>query len=144
MNRIKMKMISKKDKPSYSNSHAAGLDLRYIGEEKLIFSSGDHHMIGSGIHVEIPDGYFGLVAIRSGLGAKGLVLSNGVGIIDNDYRGEIKVPLYYHGEGELVIEPGERVCQLLILPFVQADIEYVDKLEKSDRGHDGFGSSGRF
>lgn len=142
--RIRMNLISKHHKPSYSNEHAAGLDLRVSTEEKVEIKPLGHYLVRTGVHVQIPEGYFGLVAIRSGLGMKGLTLSNSIGVIDEDYRGEVRIPLFNHGEESLILEDGERVAQMILIPYVQADLHFVDELEESERGNDGFGSSGRF
>lgn len=139
-----MKLLCQAGQPSYANPYAAGLDLRVQSDGPIHFERGDHAFIHTGTYCQIPHGYFGLVAIRSSLGVKGLVLSNGVGVIDEDYRGELMVPLYYHGEEGLDLENGERVAQMIIIPYIQPEIQYVDHLDASDRGEEGFGSSGRF
>lgn len=145
MKREKMRMIVEGRRPSYANAFAAGLDLTVrLETPSITFKNGDNYAVRTGVKVEIPHGYFGLVAIRSGLGAKGLILSNGIGVIDEDYRGEIRVPLYYHGDEPLTINDGERVAQFILVPYVQAEIEYVEALSETDRGEKGFGSSGRF
>lgn len=147
MSKPAMKIFYAKKLPQYANDHAAGLDLHMANEEKITLQSQQHALIYTGVHVAIPHGYFGLVAIRSGLGMKGVVLSNGIGVIDEDYRGEIRIPLYYHGEGELSLEPGERIAQMVLIPYTQAQLMPVDSVEalgQTDRGTAGFGSSGRF
>lgn len=130
--------------PSYSNAFAAGLDLPLMNEEGLTLGSGEHGVAHTGISVELPEGTFGLVVIRSGLGMKGLVLSNGIGVIDEDYRGEIRIPLFYHGEGTLTLAKGERVAQMIVVPYLQPTLQKTEMLSQTDRGKDGFGSSGRF
>lgn len=141
---IRLPAIVRGKKPSYANKYAAGLDLPYFGEETLVIQPGDHITVHTGLSLELPPGYFGLVVIRSGLGSKGLMLANGVGIIDEDYRGEIRMPLFHHGDQTLSIMPGERIAQMVVTPYVQVQLEEVDRLEESARGLDGFGSSGRF
>ncbi|MDY5766173.1 MAG: dUTP diphosphatase [Peptoniphilaceae bacterium] len=143
-NRIQMPIVCSGYMPGYANAHAAGLDLRVKTETPVEFSSGSHATIHTGVCVEIPEGYFGLIAIRSGLGMKGLVLSNGIGVIDSDYRGEIRIPLFYHGKDTLRLEDGERVAQMIIIPCVQAELIVTDALNSTERGESGFGSSGRF
>lgn len=131
-------------KPAYANAFATGMDLPFMNEEAVELHTGEHTEVFTGVHVELPRGTFGLVAIRSGLGRKGLMLSNGIGIIDEDYRGEIRIPLYYHGIEPLRLEPGERVAQMVIIPYVQADLQWSEDLSDTKRGQEGFGSSGRF
>lgn len=130
--------------PTYANAFAAGLDLHVADDRAISFTRGTHAVIRTGVSVALPSGHFGLIAIRSGLGMKGLVLSNGVGVIDEDYRGEIRIPLYYHGDEPLTIEPGERVAQMIVIPYVQPTLVPTDALDETDRGTEGFGSSGRF
>ncbi len=144
MERVPMKIISKKHDPTYANGNAAGLDLRISTDERVEIKPLGHYLVHTGVHVEIPHGYFGLIAIRSGLGMKGLTLSNSIGVIDEDYRGEIRIPLFNHGEEAMVLEDGERVAQMILIPYVQAELNFVDELQDTDRGNDGFGSSGRF
>lgn len=130
--------------PSYANAFAAGLDLAVKTEEPLILPPGAHQMIHTGLSCALPRGYFGLIAIRSGLGSRGLVLSNALGIIDEDYRGEIRIPLFNHGEETIRLENGERIAQMILIPYIQPILEEVDQLEDTERGKEGFGSSGRF
>ena len=102
-------------------------------------------MVGTGVAMEIPDGYVGLVFARSGLACKkGLAPANKVGVIDSDYRGEIKVALHNHnGSGDaLVVENNERIAQISIVPYLKAEFEEVETLEETDRGEKGFGSTG--
>lgn len=141
---IVMRYCATGKKPSYSNAFAAGLDLPLMNEEGLTFHPGDHGVVHTGISVELPKGTFGLVAIRSGLGMKGLVLSNGIGVIDEDYRGEIRIPLFYHGEETLHLAQGERVAQMIVVPYLQPILQQTETLSETDRGEEGFGSSGRF
>ncbi len=141
---VKMNCIVEGVMPQYANSNAAGMDLCIKTEEDLIIESGGHAFIHTGFYAEIPEGHFGLVAIRSGLGAKGLMLSNGIGVIDSDYRGEIRIPLFNHSDKAMKLEDGERVAQMIILPYVRAELEEKESLEGTERGNLGFGSSGRF
>ena len=120
---------------------SAGFDL-YAGED-VVFQPGESHLVGTGTRVAIPDGFVGLVFIRSSMAVKrGFQLQNAVGVIDADYRGEIKVALKNGGvQGTSVIR-GERIAQLLVVPFV-GDVERVDTLEGTERGEGGFGSTGQ-
>jgi len=93
--------------------------------------------------MEIPVGYVGLIYARSGLATKkGLAPANKVGVIDSDYRGEIMVALYNHGEQDQVLENGERIAQIVIAPFIQADFDIKEELNDTVRGTGGFGSTG--
>ncbi len=143
-NEQKMPYLSEGKDPVYANEYAAGLDLPLYSKEALTVRPGDHLTAHTGISVALPPMTFGLVAIRSGLGSKGLVLSNGVGIIDADYRGEIRMPLFHHGTEEITLEPGERIAQMIVLPMIRPDLVKVEHLDETERGTDGFGSSGRF
>ncbi|MDD7732488.1 MAG: dUTP diphosphatase [Firmicutes bacterium] len=139
-----MKVIAEGRPPIYANEFAAGMDLSIADKGGVDFESGDHKTIHTGVKLAIPEGYFGLVCIRSSLGRRGLILSNGVGIIDPDYRGEIMIPLFHHGKDPIRLEEGERVAQMVLMPYIQVAFEEVEELDTTDRGHEGFGSSGRF
>ena len=133
--------------PTYGTDYAAGADLYACIDETLSIGSGETKMIGTGIAMEIPTGYVGLVFARSGLACKkGLAPANKVGVIDSDYRGEIKVALHNHNGSQdaLCVENGERIAQISIVPYLKADFEEVDNLEDTDRGEGGFGSTGKF
>ena len=133
--------------PTYGTDYAAGADLYACLEEKIEIAPLETKMVGTGIAMEIPDGYVGLVFARSGLACKkGLAPANKVGVIDSDYRGEIKVALHNHnGSGDaLLIENGERIAQIAIVPYLKADFEVAENLDETDRGENGFGSTGKF
>ncbi|MEE1019311.1 MAG: dUTP diphosphatase, partial [Acutalibacteraceae bacterium] len=101
-------------------------------------------MIHTGLAAEIPEGYAGLIYARSGIASKrGLAPANKVGVVDADYRGEIMVALHNHSDEAAVIEPGERIAQLVIAPFLKAEFTAVDELSDTVRGAGGFGSTGR-
>ena len=128
--------------PKAAHPGDAGLDL-HAAEEAMIGPSGGRASVGTGLAVEIPPGHAGLVLPRSGLAAKhGIALVNAPGLIDSGYRGEIRVLLLNTDPGEpLEIEVGDRIAQLLVVPFVEA--EPIDaQLSTSERGEGGFGSSG--
>ena len=130
--------------PVYGSEAAAGADLCACIEHSLNILSGQTVFIGTGLALELPEGYAGLVYARSGLAAnKGLAPANKVGVIDSDYRGEIIVALHNHSAKAALIEPGERVAQLIITPYVTAAFMEADKLNTSTRGEGGFGSTGR-
>ena len=105
--------------PYYATEGAAGLDLTYFGDEEITLIPGEIKKLNTGICVEIPKGYVGLIYIRSSLGAKhGITLANSVGVIDCDYRGELMVALHNHSDQIQEIASGERVAQMVIMPFL--------------------------
>lgn len=128
--------------PVYSSKSAAGADL-YNYESSVTISAGQTLLIGTGICMEIPEGYVGLVFARSGLATKqGLAPANKVGVIDSDYRGEIKVAIHNHSNQERIIEKGERIAQLVVVPYLACEFE-EGELSLSERGAGGFGSTGK-
>ena len=130
--------------PTYGSAEAAGADLYACLEEPVTIDPGETAWISTGIALEVPKGCAGLVYARSSLGAKrGLAPANKVGVIDSDYRGEIRVVLLNHGKVPQVVENGERVAQFLITPVLTPPYVEVEDLSQSDRGVGGFGSTGR-
>lgn len=130
--------------PSYGSEYSAGADLYACLDGEITIEPGETVMIPTGIAIEIPDGYTGLVCARSGLATKkGLAPANKVGVIDSDYRGEIMVALYNHAKTSAAISPGERIAQLLITPVIAASFTIQDDLSSTHRGSGGFGSTGR-
>ena len=146
MNRIKLrfkKLDERAQTPRYGTEFSAGADLYACMEEPLAVSPGATAFVHTGIAVEIPAGLVGLVYARSGLACKkGLAPANKVGVIDSDYRGEIMVALHNHSTEEIVVEPGERVAQMVIAPYYFAEYEEADELADTVRGEGGFGSTG--
>jgi len=129
--------------PTYGSEYSAGADL-YSADDDLVIEPGKTAMIHTGIAVEIPEGFVGLVYARSGLAVKkGIAPANKVGVIDSDYRGEIMVALYNHGEIAQEIKTHDRVAQMVITPFIHADYIAVDELSDTKRGEGGFGSTGK-
>ena len=129
--------------PTYGSEYAAGADL-YSCSEKVDIAAGETVLIHTGIAIELPVGYVGLVYARSGLASKrGLAPANKVGVIDCDYRGEIMVALHNHGTETQTVEKGERIAQLVIAPYFTADFCEVEELSDTVRGEGGFGSTGR-
>ncbi len=131
--------------PEYATEGAAALDLRACLEEAVTLQPGETVTIPSGIAIGIHDpGLVAILAPRSGLGIKhGIVLANTIGVIDSDYQGEIKVGLRNQGQAPYTIQPGERVCQMLFMPVVQASLRVVEAFsEDSRRGAGGFGHTG--
>lgn len=130
--------------PAYGSNLAAGADLYACLEEAVTIAPGETCIIKTGIAMEIPEGYAGLVYARSGLAAKkGLAPANKVGVIDADYRGELMVPLHNHTAVPAVVEPKERIAQLILTPYLMAEYVEVEELDATARGEGGFGSTGR-
>jgi len=130
--------------PVFSTACAAGADLHALPGEREEIAPGETRAIRTGLAVEIPDGYAGLVLARSGLASReGLAPANKVGLIDSDYRGEVIVMLHNHSQTPAVVEGGERVAQLMITPVPA--VTYIEAAELSDteRGSGGFGSTGK-
>ena len=130
--------------PAYGSAEAAGADLYACLDAPVSIAPGETAWIPTGIALEVPKGCAGLVYARSSLGAKrGLAPANKVGVIDSDYRGEIRVVLLNHSQQTQVVEPGERIAQFLITPVLTP--MYVEATELSDttRGEGGFGSTGK-
>ena len=129
--------------PKYGSEYAAGADL-YSCSETFEIAAGQTVLVHTGVAVELPLGYVGLVYARSGLASKkGLAPANKVGVIDCDYRGEIMVALHNHSGETRTVEKGERVAQLVIAPYFTADFCETDELSDTVRGEGGFGSTGR-
>ena len=129
--------------PTRGSKYAAGADL-YSAENDLYIEDRQTVMIGTGIAMEIPEGYVGLVYARSGLACKeGLAPANKVGVIDSDYRGEIKVALYNQSGQKKLVKNGERIAQIVIAPFLAPEFAEVSELDETDRGEGGFGSTGK-
>lgn len=129
--------------PTYGSEFAAGADLYACMGEAVTIHPHETKLIHTGIAMEIPTGFAGLVYARSGIASKrGLAPANKVGVIDSDYRGEIMVALHNHSEQAQTIENGERIAQLVITPYVTADFILSDELDDTNRGEGGFGSTG--
>ena len=145
MNSIRVKKLHHLAKlPTYGSAEAAGADLYACLEEPVIIGPGETAWISTGIALEVPKGCAGLVYARSSLGAKrGLAPANKVGVVDSDYRGEIRVVLLNHGKVSQTVENGERIAQFLITPVLTPNYEEAEELSDSDRGTGGFGSTGR-
>ena len=130
--------------PSYATPHSAGADLYLFSDSPITVKAHETVLAHTGIAMEIPAGYAGLIFARSGLSTKrDLAPANKVGVIDPDYRGEIMVPLHNHGENEQTVQPGERIAQILFVSYGEASFEICESLEGSERGEGGFGSTGK-
>ena len=130
--------------PSYGTNEAAGADLYACLEDTVSIAPGEVCWVGTGIALEVPKGCAGLIYARSSLGVKrGLAPANKVGVIDSDYRGEIRVVLLNHSNQVQTVSPGERIAQLIITPVLTPAYEEVDELSDTVRGVGGFGSTGK-
>ena len=129
--------------PTYGSAEAAGADLYACLDAPVTIDAGETLLIPTGLALEVPKGYAGLIYARSSLGTKrGLAPANKVGVIDSDYRGEILVGLQNSGDSDYTIQPGDRIAQLMLTPVIQASVTLVDELDDTARGAGGFGSTG--
>jgi dUTP pyrophosphatase len=131
--------------PAYATSGSAGLDLRACIAEPLTIEPGTTHLIPTGLAIHLADsGYAAMILPRSGLGHKhGIVLGNLVGLIDSDYQGELMVSTWNRGSTAFVLNPMDRLAQLVIVPVLQVGFNVVTAFDSSDRGEGGFGSTGK-
>ena len=129
--------------PSYASVNAAGADLYACLDGEISIKPHTTVVIPTGIAIELPEGYAGLIYARSGLATKkGLAPANKVGVVDCDYRGEVKVALHNHSEEEQTVSTGERIAQLVITPYLTARFVECETLSETVRGEGGFGSTG--
>ncbi|MEM7081521.1 MAG: dUTP diphosphatase [Pseudomonadota bacterium] len=130
--------------PAYATAGSAGLDLRACIDEPLAVQPGETHLVPTGFAMHINDPSLAAVLLpRSGLGHKhGLVLGNLTGLIDSDYQGQVFVSCWNRGGKTYTIEPGERICQMVFVPVVQATFNVVEEFDQTERGEGGFGHSG--
>jgi len=129
--------------PTYGTEFAAGADLYACIDDACEIKSGETKLIKTGIALEVPVGYAGLIYARSGLATKkGLAPANKVGVVDTDYRGEIMVALHNHSNETRIVEPDERIAQFVITPYLKANFDLVEELSDTTRGTGGFGSTG--
>ena len=142
--KIRIKKLDEKAiLPTYGTEYSAGADLYALLDAAVEIKPHETLFIHTGISVEIPKGYCGLVFARSSMGAKrGLAPANKVGVIDADYRGEIMVALHNHSDNIATVDNGERIAQLAIVPYLKAEFEETDNLSDTTRGAGGFGSTG--
>ena len=129
--------------PVYKHEGDAGADLRANLTRPVTIAPGDSAWVGTGVKVAVPDGHVGLQFPRSGLGCNhGICLANGVGVIDSGYRGEIRAKLLNLGAEPFEVYPRDRICQLVIVPCARAKFTRCVELPDSERGTDGYGSTG--
>ena len=130
--------------PNYGTEHSAGADLYADSNEEITIKAHETVFVKTGIAMEIPVGYAGLIYARSGLSCKkGLAPANKVGVIDADYRGEIMVALHNHTNEDKTIDAHERIAQIVITPYLKAEFNEVSELNDTIRGNKGFGSTGK-
>ena len=131
--------------PAYATTGSAGLDLRACIDAPLTIEPGATHLIPTGLAIHVADpGYAAVILPRSGLGHKnGIVLGNLVGLIDSDYQGQLMISTWNRGTAAFVLNPFERLAQLVVVPVVQAQFNIVEEFPDSDRGAGGFGSTGK-
>lgn len=142
---MKIKIVKKNPfkLPEYETKGSAGVDLQAYIDNTIILKPMERKLIPTGLFVELPDGYEAQVRARSGLAIKyGISLVNGIGTIDSDYRGEIKVILINLGDLDFVINNGDRIAQMVFIKHEQADFELVEELKDTERGAGGFGHTG--
>ena len=140
--KIKVRSLSG-NLPSYETEGSAGMDIRAYIEEPVTLEPGKRALIPTGLFMEIPAGFEVQIRARSGLAVKyGIGLTNGIGTIDSDYRGEIKVSLINWGEDDFVINDGDRIAQMVVCRYEKADFELADELSDTARGAGGFGHTG--
>lgn len=145
-NTIKIKRIDPNDAlplPSYATKRSAGLDLYAANDEDIIISPGEVKIISTGIAISLPNGFEAQIRPRSGLAAKhGVTVLNSPGTIDADYRGEIKVVMINHGTQDFIVEKATRIAQMVIAKYEAISWQEVESLETTQRGEQGFGSTG--
>ena len=142
---INIKRLSETAKlPERGSAYAAGYDLFADLQEAIEIKPHETYMINTGVAMEIPEGYWGGVFARSGLSAKeGLRPANCVGVVDADYRGPVCVALHNDGEVSRTVVPGQKVAQLVVVPFLAVEFDEVEELSDTVRGAGGFGSTGK-
>ncbi|MFM7761056.1 MAG: dUTP diphosphatase [Burkholderiaceae bacterium] len=148
MKTIDVKILNqqlRKQLPTYATPGSAGLDLRACIDAPLTLEPGRTHLIPTGLAIHIADpAYAAMILPRSGLGHKhGIVLGNLVGLIDSDYQGELMVSTWNRGSASFILNPMERLAQLVIVPVLQVAFNVVDEFTESERGRGGFGSTGK-
>lgn len=142
--KINVKKLSEKAiMPTYGSEYAAGADLYACIDSEVTVAPHATVMVPTGIAIELPVGYGGFIYARSGLASKrNLAPANKVGVVDCDYRGEVKVALHNHGETAQTVAVGERIAQLVVAPYITAEFIEADELSDTVRGAGGFGSTG--
>ena len=143
---VKIKLLNDKAIiPTHGSEYAAGMDLYACIDTPIVIAPHHTIKIGTGLAIELPENTFGGVVARSGLATKnGIRVCQGLAVIDSDYRGEWIVPLHNDTDTPQIINPMERIAQLVVIPYLPVEFEEVDELSDTERGDKGFGDSGRF
>ena len=143
---VSVKLLDPRAKlPAYGSADAAGADLYALADGPVEIAPGESALIRTGIALAVPRGYVGLVYARSGMACKhGLAPANKVSVIDSDYRGELMIPIHNHSPHNQIIEPAERIAQIIFTPYYMAQFEEVEELPDTARGTGGFGSTGKY
>lgn len=142
---VKIKVVNKGTQqiPAYATPQSAGMDLRANIEKPILLKSLDRKLIPTGLHIALPEGYEAQIRPRSGLAIKhGITCLNTPGTIDSDYRGDVGVILINLSNEDFVVQPGERIAQMIIGKFEHAELEVVNELDETERGEGGFGHTG--
>lgn len=130
--------------PYYATDGAAAMDLHACIDAPMTIPAGGQVVVPTGLAVAIPEGYVGIIAVRSSMGVRhGITLSNAIGVIDSDYRGPLGVGLRNTTGEDYVLQPCDRMAQLMVVPVLQPEIRLVEELPETERGAGGFGSTGR-
>ena len=142
--RINIKKLNENAKmPTYGSEYSAGADLYAATDRDTVILPNETRLIGTGLSIEVPEGYGAFIYARRGLASKrGLAPANKVGVVDADYRGEVMVALHNHSTEAQTVSAGERIAQMVIAPFLKAEFCEVDTLSDTVRGAGGFGSTG--
>ena len=142
---MRIKVDNPKYMPEVKTEFSAGADLKVKTDESIVIKPSESAEIYTGVYLEIPNGYVGLLFVRSSFGKKGLMLKNSVGVIDSDYRGEIIAQVVNTSTEDIVLTDGERFSQIVIVPCLSLkdNLEVVEELEETERGEGGFGSTGK-
>ena len=144
---LKIKIVNKGNQPlpEYATSQSAGMDLRANIDSPILLQSLDRKLIPTGLHIALPEGYEAQIRPRSGLAIKhGITCLNTPGTIDSDYRGDIGVELVNLSHDDYVVQPGERIAQMVINKFEKIEFELVDELDKTERGDGAYGHTGKY
>lgn len=145
MKTIKVKVInhSNNELPQYTTPMSAGMDLRAFTDEPITIMPGERKLIHSGINIQLPEGYELQVRPRSGLALKhGITLTNAPGTVDADYRGDVGAIVHNLGTESFIVNNGDRICQIVAKEYVKIEWEETDSLDSTERGEDGFSSTG--
>ena len=131
--------------PHFATPGSAAMDLCACLDGDVTLKAGARQVLPTGVAIALPSAdYVALICARSGLASKhGITMANGVGVIDSDYRGELRVALFNESDTDYTIHDGDRIAQLMVLPVVQPTLEFVEELDETERGAGGFGSTGR-